>query len=214
MVMAVHLPHRTLEQVPGSEPEAARRSEAEIIQGVIDGQRWANAALYDSLYPVVARTLQKLLRDASGDYEDLVQTSFEQIVRSLTKKGRSVVNIESWAGAITAHVAVDALRARIRDRRVFRLEEAPLPSSPDSTTPSLDRQVEARWQLQWLQGVLARMRPQHSEILILCDVLGHDLSEASSLTGVSPAAAQRRLSRARSELLRRTMGAGRRGRHE
>ena len=63
--------------------ETTPPSHAEIAAGVAEGQRWAHAALYDMLYPVVARTLQKILHETSPDYEDLVQTSFERIVRTL-----------------------------------------------------------------------------------------------------------------------------------
>ena len=41
-----------------------------ILAGVVGGERWAHAALYDQLYPVVTRALEKILRDSSGDYED------------------------------------------------------------------------------------------------------------------------------------------------
>ena len=62
-------------------------SQDAILAGVQAGERWAHAALYDQLYPVVARTLEKILRDSSGDYEDLVQVSFERIVRTLIGAG-------------------------------------------------------------------------------------------------------------------------------
>ena len=82
-----------------------------MLAGVVAGERWAHAALYESLYPVVARTLQKILRDSSGDYEDLVQVSFERIVRTLTGERRlQVVSLSAWAGSIAAHVALDPKR--------------------------------------------------------------------------------------------------------
>src|SRR5690349_19588315 len=95
-------------------------TQAEIVAGVAGGQRWAHEALYDMLLPVVARTLQKILHDARSDYEDLVQTSFERIVRTLTKASAAqVVDLQAWAGSIASHVALDALRAKIRERRFF-----------------------------------------------------------------------------------------------
>src|SRR3954469_25109609 len=128
-----------------------------VLAGVVAGERWAHAALYDLLYPVVARTLQKILRDTSGDYEDLVQVSFERIVRTLTGQRREkIANLSGWAGAIAAHVALDALRGRTRERRLFER-----PSSTAGTSriesvpaPSLERQLEARQQLEWLQNTL------------------------------------------------------------
>lgn len=182
----------------------ASRSTAEIIEGAADGERWAHAALYDLLLPVVARTLQKLLRDAHADYEDLVQTSFEKIVTSLMRNRDGITNLPQWAGAIAARVAIDALRRRVRERGLFSRDPGALQAVSDPHAPDPARQLEARRQLEWLQGVLARMKPKQAEVLVLCDVLGHRLPGAADLIGVSVSVAQRRLSRARKELLRRS----------
>jgi RNA polymerase sigma-70 factor (ECF subfamily) len=175
-----------------------------LLTGVIAGERSAHAALYDLLSPVVARTLQKILRDNSGDYEDLVQASFERIVRTITGAQRvQVRNLSAWAGAIAAHVALDALRSRSRESRLFERESA-RPSQVESVrAPSLERQLEARQKLQWLHEALSRMNAAQAQTLVLHDVLGHDLHEIAGITGVTLAAAQRRLSRGRQELLRR-----------
>src|SRR4051812_105648 len=106
--------------LPAQESEPIPLSQDAILAGVAAGGRWGPAALYDQLYPVVARTLEKILRDSSGDYEDLVQVSFERIVRALIEERRpAVVNLSAWASSIAAHVALDALRRRARERRLF-----------------------------------------------------------------------------------------------
>jgi len=185
-------------------------SQAALVSGVAAGQRWAHAALYDLLSPAVARTLQKFLRDSSGDYQDLVQTTFERIVRTLrSTRGTEIVNLSAWASSIAAHVALDALRSRARERRLFQRESSgPVESAP---APSLERQLEARKQLEWLQKTLGRMNRDQAQTILLHDVLGHGLSEVAALTGVSVAAAQRRLSRGHHELLRRAKAAGLKG---
>jgi hypothetical protein len=85
----------------GEAAESPRsRSQAEILRGVVQGERWANAALYDALHPVVIRTLQKILRDPAADYDDLVQTTFERIVRTLAHdRATPVSSLFGWAGA-------------------------------------------------------------------------------------------------------------------
>jgi RNA polymerase sigma-70 factor (ECF subfamily) len=186
-----------------AETEPIQLSQDAILAGVAAGERWAHAALYDQLYPVVARTLQKILRDSSRDYEDLVQVSFERIVRTLLGERRlAVVNLSAWASSIAAHVALDALRGRARERRLF--ERGGSGSSPVErvAAPSLERQLEARQKLEWLQHVLGRMNADQARTLLLHDVLGHGLSEIASIMGVTVAAAQRRLSRGHHELLR------------
>ena len=185
--------------------EAPPPTQAEILAGVAAGKRWAHAALYDMLYPVVARTLQKILHETSSDYEDLVQTSFERIVRTLTQeRAAQVVNLPAWAGSIAAHVALDALRAKIRERRFFDRDDASLPRAVEMVVaPNMERQLEARRQLEWLQETLARMNDDQAQTIVLHDVLGHDLAEVAAMMGASVAAAQRRLSRGHHELLRR-----------
>jgi RNA polymerase sigma-70 factor, ECF subfamily len=185
-----------------SEPTPPTRDA--VLAGVVAGERWAHAALYDQLYPVVARTLHKVLRDSSGDYEDLIQVSFERIVRTLTGERRvAVVSLSAWAGSIAAHVALDALRGRTRDRRLFERESAGSSAVERVAAPSMERQLEARQKLEWLQHALSRMNPDQARTLLLHDVLGHGLGEVASIMGVTVAAAQRRLSRGHQELLRR-----------
>jgi RNA polymerase sigma factor (sigma-70 family) len=183
-----------------------------LLAGLACGERWAHAALYDQLYPVVARTLHKLLRDASGDYDDLVQICFERIVRSLTsERAAPVANLHGWAGSIAAHVALDALRGRVRERRLFQRSSAGPASAELVPAPSLERQLEARKQLEWLQHTLSRMNPDQAQTIVLHDVLGHNLTEVAAMMGVTLAAAQRRLSRGHQELLRRAKQRGVRG---
>jgi RNA polymerase sigma-70 factor (ECF subfamily) len=186
------------------EPATSAPSAQVVLSGVIAGERWAHEALYDLLFPVVARTLQKVLRDGSGDYEDLVQTSFERIVQTLVGERRvAVENLAAWAGSIAAHVALDALRSRIRERRLFEPEAKVSGVGERAAAPNLERQLEARQKLVWLQHALSRMSPEQAETVILHDVLGHSLAEIAETMEVSVAAAQRRLSRGHQELLRR-----------
>lgn len=185
-------------------PDVPPAAAPAVLAGVVAGERWAHAALYDQLYPVVARTLQKILRDASGDYEDLVQASFERIVRTLVGEQRvAVENLEGWAGAIAAHVALDALRSRTRERRLFERDTVTTAHAQRAVAPNLERQLEARQRLEWLQRTLAHMNADQAQTVLLHDVLGHGLAEIAVITGVSVAAAQRRLSRGHQELLRR-----------
>jgi RNA polymerase sigma-70 factor, ECF subfamily len=184
-----------------------------VLAGVVAGERWAHSALYDLLYPVVARTLQKILRDNSGDYEDLVQVSFERVVRTLVGERKvAVESLSAWAGSIAAHVALDALRSRTRERRLFERETPGVSRVERVPAPNLEHQLEARQKLEWLQRTLARMNADQAQTVILHDVLGHGLAEIASLMGVSLAAAQRRLARGHQELRSRAAECGLKGR--
>ena len=188
------------------------RSTEEILRGVAGGQAWAHITLYEVLLPPVVGALQRILRDPSRDYEDLVQATFERIVRILVLDKRPPAeNLSGWAAAIAAHVALDALRAKIRERKVFARDVAERADGDPAGAvagPDVEERLEARRQLLLVQGHLARMKPDRAQTLLLHDVLGHDLAETAAITGVSVAAAQKRLWRARQELVQRAKRAG------
>lgn len=187
-----------------SEQVAAAPTDAQVLAGVVAGERWAHTALFDLLFPVVSRTLHKILRDKSGDYEDLVQVSFERIVRTLVGERRTqVVSLSAWGGSIAAHVALDALRGRMRERRLFERDRAEAPRLERVPAGNLEQQLEARQKLEWLQKALANMNADQAQTVLLHDVLGHGVNEIAVIMGVTPAAAQRRLSRGHHELMKR-----------
>ncbi len=190
-------------RVAGAIQAPPDHTQAEVLRGAVAGEPWAFAELYDALYPIVARALQKILHQ-THDYEDLVQTSFELIVRTLQKpRAREIENLAAWASAIAARVALDSLRARIRERRIFNRDVEAGDAVAVVAGPTLERELAVRSELAWVQGALAAMNVEQAEAVLLHDVLGHDLWEVATLTEVSPAAAQKRLSRGHLELKRR-----------
>ena len=179
----------------GARPELAGPAQAEVLRSAVAGEPWAHAALYDALYPIVARALHKILRE-NTDYEDLVQTSFELIVRTLQKPtAHEIQNLASLSSAIAARVALDSLRSRIRERKIFDRDEEAARAAENVPGMRLERQLDLRRDLVWLQRTLAGMNPKQAETVLLHDVLGHDMWEVAELTSASHATAQKRLSR-------------------
>jgi len=184
-------------------PASLTQTQAELLRGVLRGDPGADAALYETLYPIVAHALQKVLHQPP-DYEDLVQAAFERIVRSLQKPSAlEIENLGAWASAIAVRVALDGLRARIRERAVFNRDAGSADIAQAVPEREFEPQVNARRELNWLQGELAAMNPEQAEALMLHHVLGLELPEIASLTHVSESAAQKRLSRGHLELKRR-----------
>ncbi|MET0792543.1 MAG: RNA polymerase sigma factor [Polyangiaceae bacterium] len=181
----------------------AEPSDQQLVAGLLAGEGWAATALYDRLEPVVDRALRRVLQ--SNDHDDLIQIVFERIVRTLVeRKFAGACSLSTWATAIAAHVGIDALRARVRERAVVwddRARGAEIAAR--TTSGNLERQLEARAEIAELQGILASIEPAQAETVLLHDVYGHELSEIAILMGVSVAAAQSRLVRGRKELLRR-----------
>jgi RNA polymerase sigma-70 factor (ECF subfamily) len=100
-------------------------------------------------------------------------------------------------------VAIDSVRAKMRERRVFGGEPVELADRDASAKQSGTERVETRAEIARLQQVLASMNPAQAEAVYLHDVLGHDLAEIAELSGTTVAAAQSRLVRGRKDFLRR-----------
>jgi RNA polymerase sigma factor (sigma-70 family) len=193
---------RTYSEVaPAPEPGPSDR---QIAAGVAAGDEWAADALYDRVHPVVDRSLRRILRSTGPDYDDLVQAAFERIIGALSKtKLDGQCDLRAWSAAVATHVALDSLRRKVLERKLFWSE--PLASGERPTHAiNAESRLEARSEVARLQGILARMNPHAAETLLLHDVLGYELLDVASMMGVSVAAAQSRLVRSRKELLRRT----------
>jgi RNA polymerase sigma-70 factor (ECF subfamily) len=67
----------------------------------------------------------------------------------------------------------------------------------------MEREVFARHELERVRRALALMTAERSEVILLHDMLGKDLSEIAVLMNISVAAAQSRLVRGRKELEQR-----------
>jgi RNA polymerase sigma-70 factor (ECF subfamily) len=176
--------------------------DAEICAALGDGAAWAADALYDRVVDVVEAVLFRLL-GADADRDDLVQQAIERVMSSVVS-GRFArgCSLRSWATLLAQHVAVDALRARARERKLFdRRIPYQMLELVEAHTATPEHLADTRRRMALLQSALARVNRERSEAVVLHDVLGHDLAEIAQLTGVSVAAAQSRLVRGRREVL-------------
>ncbi|MEZ4225782.1 MAG: RNA polymerase sigma factor [Polyangiaceae bacterium] len=172
-----------------------------IISAVIRGDTSVAGALFDRCSGVIDATLYRVIGKRESDHEDLVQQSFEQIVKTLAnRRFAGACSLKTWASSIASNVALNALRSRRRERTLFDRSavDADLASGE-----SPERNAAARREIQILREELGQMNRTRAEALLLHDVLGHDLAEISAMTGTSVAAAQSRLVRGRKELQER-----------
>jgi len=184
---------------------APASGDRKLLAALVNRERWAADAIYDRLYPSVASALQRVLNDPRRDYEDLVQTTFERImVRLLGGSNAEIVDLPAWASGIAAHVALDFLRKMSRERRLAGMEVASAPAILEiAGGSSAERQIEARDQLAIVRDVLASMKADLADAVLMHDMVGCDLREMAKATETTVAAAQSRLVRGRKELLRR-----------
>ena len=199
--------HLRLAKADGAESPRAPTDE-ELIDAFERGDAASVDAIYGRLIGIVDGTICRIMGRREVDHADLVQSSFEQIVLTLTQ-GRfaRACGLGAWAAAITTHVALKTLRARINERRVLdrsarRQGELPEPAAPDN----VEREATTREAFDRLRLHLAEMDSAKAVTVYLHDGLGHDLAEIATLTNVSVAAAQSRLVRGREELRHRMSG--------
>jgi RNA polymerase sigma-70 factor (ECF subfamily) len=189
----------------GAQPSGSKFPDGDesMIRQLQRGDSGAAEALYRRLYPAVSRTLWRILQHTTPDHDDLVQVTFERVIRTLID-GRfaGACSLSTWASSIASHAALDHLRSRARERRLF-IDQDSVAGWEGATVIDAERSLGARAEVAELQAILARMNPDHVRAVVLYDVLGHSLAEMAAVLEISEAAAQSRLSRGRKELLRR-----------
>jgi len=189
--------------VPATAQARPTLGDAEIIEAVVCGDGAVAGELYDRLVHSVDQTLYRVLGKRESDHEDLVQSAFEQIVKTLaTRRFAGACSLRTWASSVATHVGLNALRSRRRERGVFDRSEVDAPASTAGRDDP-ERDVTLRRDIDRVRAELGQMNATRAEALLLHDVLGHDLAEIAALTGVSIAAAQSRLVRGRHELMER-----------
>jgi RNA polymerase sigma-70 factor (ECF subfamily) len=180
-------------------------TDSDLIDAFERGDGQACEQLYDRLIGVVEGTLWKILGRRDEAHDDLVQTAFEQIVLTLSKRRFArACSLASWASSVTTHIAFNVLRSRTRERRVVdRGRDGNHEANGKSTWVDVEREAHVRQTLARVRMHLAEMSENYATTLFLHDVMGHELPEIAVLTAVSVSAAQSRLVRARKDLRRR-----------
>jgi RNA polymerase sigma factor (sigma-70 family) len=155
------------------------------------------------LLPVVDAALRRVVTAGDPEYEDLLQSALEAVLAAIGKdRFRGDASLSTWASTIARNVAIDVLRARSRERRVFAHDAGTeeLAAQSQATGPSPERLADVRQQLTQYHDALWRLSPAKAQVVYLYDVLGHRLEEIASVIGSSIAATQSRLVRGRKEI--------------
>ncbi len=168
--------------------------------------RGASVDEIENVHSAVRGVLRRLVGAEDPEYEDLVQSSIEHVLVSFERGSfRGDCPQGGWAAVIARNVAIDAIRARRRERLLFARDEADV-AAADSV-----RGADAKMGPEHLTGVQERLHRVKSALLglgapkanviFLHDVLGHELSDVAGILKISVAAAQSRLVRGRREII-------------
>jgi RNA polymerase sigma-70 factor, ECF subfamily len=156
----------------------------------------------------VRAVLRRLVGAEDPEYEDLVQSSIESVLVSFDRgKFRGDCPQGGWAAVIARNVAIDAIRARRRERRLFARDEADLAAAESvegaDTKMGPEHLTGVQERLHRVQSALLGLGAPKANVVFLHDVLGHELPDVAGILKISVAAAQSRLVRGRREIVER-----------
>jgi RNA polymerase sigma-70 factor (ECF subfamily) len=175
-----------------------------------DPQTEAAREAVENVQSTVDTVVRRLVGSRDPEYEDLVQSSIVNVLSTLDRgKFRGECPTGGWAAIIARNVAVDAIRARARERRVFQhgwdaaLADDRTRMAPD---PGPEKLTDIHLTLDRVNRALTGIGAKKARVVYLHDVLGYELVDVANMLGTSVAAAQSRLVRGRREIVD-TMGA-------
>jgi RNA polymerase sigma-70 factor, ECF subfamily len=155
--------------------------------------------------------LRRLVGAEDPEYEDLEQSAIENVLVTFERgRFRGDCPRGGWAAVIARNVAVDAIRARSRERRLFvhdpddlTVEDGArgLDAGMGSGGTGPEHLTGVQERLRRVKGALLGLGMHKANVVFLHDVLGHELGDISSILGITVAAAQSRLVRGRREII-------------
>jgi RNA polymerase sigma-70 factor (ECF subfamily) len=193
-VVAPSSPHAraALHLVKAEEP-----SDEALLSAVRAGDDTVADAFCARIWPTVVMTVRRLLGSADNELEDVAQISVMEALSSV-KRYRGESGLDPWVRTVTAHTVYKHLRRRGFERRLFtHLDAAAAETSRGPGPVAVTREREA---ISRVLNHVAKLDEEKATAWVLHDVYGHDMREIATITGVSEAAAQTRVSRGRREL--------------
>ena len=182
------------EAAPAASPE---RSDAELVVRARDGERGAFEALMRRYGPRVRGLARRYLLDPD-EAADAVQDTFVHAWQGLGSF-RGGEEFRGWLFRICVNLARDRLRARRRHPAV-PLEEVPEPELGPAADPPPDQQLDRRLLAERLERAMARLGPEHREILVLRAVEEMSYDEMAAVLRIPRGTVMSRLARARMRL--------------
>lgn len=167
-------------------------ADAELVERVRAGDRWAEETLFRRHFGAVVRTVSRLLGDPH-EAEDVVQETFASAIVDLGSL-RQPAAFRGWL----LQIAVRLVHRRFRRRKLLRALglDAGEPEGGLSELASSDASPEQRAELVLLDRVLSRLPAASRIAWSLRCVEGMQLEDVAAACGCSLATAKRRIAAA------------------
>lgn len=167
---------------------SAAPDDGALVRSLVDGERRAQAVLFDRYAPTIHRVLLRVIGN-DGEVEDLLQETF---LRAIDKIGSldDPERLKSWLMAIAVYVARGEIRRRKRRRWLRYRPPEELPEGSKRPNYEANAAVEATYQ------VLERMPADERIAFALRHIEHLELTEVAAACEVSLATIKRRLGKA------------------
>lgn len=171
---------------------------AVMLEAIAGGSRVAFTQLYAALQPKMQRYATGLLAGDSEAAADAVDEAFFALWQSAASY-RGTGNAEGWIRHIVRNKAIDAIR-KVRERPLAS-DEAQRQLEIVADTADTPAQVaEKNSAADELKAALARLSPEHREVVWLCYYEDKPLSDIAVLVGCPENTVKTRLFHARKQL--------------
>jgi RNA polymerase sigma-70 factor, ECF subfamily len=178
------------------------RSDAALIEAVAGGDRSAMHALYARHHARIYRFLVRLTSDASLA-EELVSDVFFAVWRDAARfAGKSEPS--TWMLAIARHKAFTALKRRHHERLTEAMADAIV-----DPTDGAETMIERDDRSAAIRACLARLSPDHREVIDLVYYHDKSVEEVAEITGVPRSTVKTRMFYARKCLAKLLAASGR-----
>jgi RNA polymerase sigma factor (sigma-70 family) len=152
--------------------------------------------------------LRRLIGTQDPEYEDLMQSSMENVLTTIERGNfRGDCPTGGWAAVIARNVAIDAIRVRTRERQLFARTESDLAQADAVRNVGLapehgpEHLTAVQERLHRVKSALMGLSPHKANVVFLHDILGHQLDEVAGILGITVSAAQSRLVRGRRQII-------------
>jgi RNA polymerase sigma-70 factor (ECF subfamily) len=174
-------------------------SDAELLRRAEKGEKDAMDLIVDRWFSTVLAVVYGILADVEVSREVAQETFLDAMGR--LGELREINKFGPWLCSIARHKATYALRRRILERAVLRvrreLDAATVPETPPQAAVRNERIADVR-------RAVGDLPTHYREVVVLRYLDGRSHEEIAKLLGISPAAVDKRLQRAK-ELLRGTL---------
>lgn len=158
----------------------------------------AKRALVERYQRPVVAMVSRLLRGQAdpGLVEDIAQETFLRVFRALPKFDRhGSARLSTWILTIASHRAIDELRRRRVDTRLFDPTTHDVTAS-DRTDATAERTMLARH----LSNAIETLSPEYRAAFVLREYNGLEYAEIAKVLGIDLGTVKSRLNRARTRL--------------